>query len=152
MIVQAMYDDMHASLFAIVAFFNRPYQDSRLLKRAGVSLDTALFPLLMRIAHQGSLGLVELAEQVGRDHSTVSRQADKLVRLGLVSSAAGVKDRRVRRLTLTNKGTQVAKKIIVTRRVMMKEALKGWSKQERKTLQENLRRLAETLGDRSPTV
>ena len=50
-----MYDRLYKSLFEVVSFFIRPKQDKLLMEKAGISLDTALFPLLMRIAHEGPL-------------------------------------------------------------------------------------------------
>ena len=52
---------------------NRPQRDRALLQEAGVSLDRALFPLLIVIERKGLL-VVELADLVGRDYTTVSRQ------------------------------------------------------------------------------
>ncbi|MEI9906979.1 MAG: hypothetical protein WDO06_02885 [Actinomycetota bacterium] len=93
MLDATMNDEIYKSLFEIVSFFNRPKQDKLLLQKSGVSLDTALFPLISRIAFFGSLGIVDLAEQVDRDHSTVSRQVDKLIGLGLVAPIAKVSDK-----------------------------------------------------------
>ena len=50
-----------------------------------VSLDRALFPLLIAIKRKGPIGVVELAELVGRDYTAVSRQITKLDGLGLIS-------------------------------------------------------------------
>ena len=55
----------------LVSVLTRPQPDERLLQEAGVGLDRALFPLLVRIGLYGPVGVVELADIVGRDHSTV---------------------------------------------------------------------------------
>ena len=65
---------LHEALLQIVSVLNRPQGDNVILTRAGVSLDTALFPLLVRVSMQRNLTIGELADQVGRDYSTVSRQ------------------------------------------------------------------------------
>ena len=123
--MQGIYDELYQSLFEIVSFFIRPKQDKMLLKKAGVALDTALFPLMMQIAQHGELGIVELASEVDRDHSTVSRQVDKLVAHGLVASAQQVTDRRARRVRLTEAGAAITDKITTARRAMMRRALKA---------------------------
>jgi len=148
MLMQDMYDELYGSLFEIVSFFTRPKQDKLLVQKAGVSLDTALFPLVMRIARAGSLGIVELAEQVDRDHSTVSRQVDKLVSLGLVVHADAVVDKRMRKVSLSDAGDAIVEKIAATRRTMMREALKDWDEQELAALQTSLAHLAQTIRDR----
>jgi DNA-binding IclR family transcriptional regulator len=66
------------------------------LREAGVSLDRALFPLLVRLSAASAMRVAKLAEQVGRDPSTVSRQLVKLEQLGLVRRPAACDDLRVR--------------------------------------------------------
>lgn len=94
-----------------------------LLRKAGVELDTALFPVLVRIGIQKKTGIVELADQLGRDHSTVSRQVDKLQTFGVVESAAAKSDGRVREIRLSNDGKALLAKIAKARRTLMREAL-----------------------------
>jgi DNA-binding MarR family transcriptional regulator len=143
--VQVMNDELLKPLFEIVSFFNRPRQDKALIKRAGVSLDTALFPLLMRIGLQGPIGIVDLSDQVNRDYSTVSRQVDKLVHLGVAEASNEAKDKRVRYIVVTSAGKEIINKIVKTRKVMMREALKDWSAAELSQLEAVLNKLAETL-------
>ena len=140
-----MHEEIFKSLFEIVGFFNRPRQDRVLMQKAGVELDTALFPLLVRIGMLGPVGVVELAEHVHRDHSTVSRQVDKVIALGLATSKNGVPDRRVRKIALSASGRAALKKIVDARRILMKEALKDWKESELATMRTTLEHLTETL-------
>src|SRR5215467_12184501 len=68
--IRQFYD----ALFDLIGLMNQPQRDSALLQEAGVSLDRALFPLLVVIGRRDAVGIIELAGLVGRDHSTVSRQ------------------------------------------------------------------------------
>lgn len=140
-----MYDDIYKSLFEIVTFFNRPQQDSNLLNRAGVSLDQTLFPILMVIQRKGPVGLLELAGNVRKDHSTVSRQVDVLVEMGLVESFQAEHDRRVRHIKATPKGEAMIAIIAEARRVMMDEYLTNWDDDEIRQLQAVLAKLADSL-------
>ena len=70
---------------------NRPQRDECCARR-GISLERALFPLLVGIERLGPIGIVELADRAGRDHTTVSRQVAKLESLGLVARHAGAAD------------------------------------------------------------
>src|SRR3546814_7282965 len=67
----------------------------------GISLDGALFPLLVGIERRGPIGVVDLADGVGRDYTTVSRQVAKLEGLGLITRKADAKDRRIRMAAIT---------------------------------------------------
>src|SRR5580704_10770696 len=94
---------LHQTLIDLVGLMNRPQRDSALLQKAGVSLDRALFPLLVVIERKGPIGVVELAERVGRDYTTVSRQVTKLGSLGLIARRLSKADSRGRKAIITAK-------------------------------------------------
>jgi DNA-binding MarR family transcriptional regulator len=121
---------LHEALLQIVSVLNRPQGDNVILTRADVSLDTALFPLLVRVSMQRNLTIGDLADQVGRDYSTVSRQVSRLQDLGLVRSEPSQTDRRQRLLSVTAMGKKTVKKIDRARSSVMSEALDGWSEAE----------------------
>ena len=102
---------LHEALLAIVSVLNRPQGDNVILTRADVSLDTALFPLLVRVSMQRNLTIGALADQVGRDYSTVSRQVTRLQALGLIHTELSETDRRQRLLSMTPAGKNTVKKI-----------------------------------------
>ena len=66
--------ELHGAVLDIVSAMNRPQRDDVLIKAAGIPLDRALFPLLVSVERFGPIGIVELADRVGRDYTTVSRQ------------------------------------------------------------------------------
>ena len=86
---------------------NRPDIDQAFLAEAGVKLDRALFPLLSMIGLSHPISVVELANLVGRDHSTVSRQVAKLEALGLLQREAAKGDQRIRFLEPSESGHQM---------------------------------------------
>src|SRR5580700_2375402 len=92
---------LHHTLIDLVGLMNRPQRDTALLQEAGVSLDRALFPLLVVIERKGPIGVVELAELVGRDYTTVSRQIAKLDGVGLITRRPSKADNRVREAVIT---------------------------------------------------
>jgi DNA-binding MarR family transcriptional regulator len=67
---------------------NRPERDEELLALAGLTLERALFPLLVFVERKGPIGVVDLAASVGRDYTTASRQVARLEDLGLVERRA----------------------------------------------------------------
>jgi len=135
-------DGLARALLDLAGMLNSPRQDDILLQEAGVSIDRALFPLLVRIGAAGSLSVVELAEQAGRDHSTVSRQTAKLAKLGLVTRRQAVRDQRVREAVITADGRRAVKAITMARRRLFGKLLADWSDEDRETLARLNRRLA----------
>jgi DNA-binding MarR family transcriptional regulator len=136
---------LHEALLQIVSVLNRPQRDNVILARAGVSLDTALFPLLVRVSMQRKITVGELADQVGRDYSTVSRQVARLQALGLVQSELSEADRRQRLLSVTAAGKSTVRKIDRARSTVMSEALDGWSQAEIAELARMTTRLADAM-------
>jgi DNA-binding MarR family transcriptional regulator len=140
---------LHEALLQIVNVLNRPQRDNVILNRADVSLDTALFPLLIRISIQRGITIGELADQVGRDYSTVSRQVTRLQALALVHSELSKTDRRQRLLSVTAAGKNTVKKIDRARNAVMSEALDGWSQAEISELTRMTTRLAAAMQSRA---
>jgi DNA-binding MarR family transcriptional regulator len=140
---------LHEALLQIVNVLNRPQGDNLILTRAGVSLDTALFPLLVRVSMRRNLTIGELADQVGRDYSTVSRQVTRLQALGLVHSEPSETDRRQRLLSVTAAGKNTLKKIDRARNSVMSEALDEWSQAEITELARMTTRLAAAMQARA---
>jgi DNA-binding MarR family transcriptional regulator len=136
---------LHEALIDVIGVFNRPQNDVRLLREAGVALDRALFPLLVVIQRRGPLGVGELADRVGRDYTTVSRQVAKLESLELVVRRAGKTDRRVTEAVVTEKGQAMSDALDAGRERLAAEVLAGWSEQDLQELARLLRRFADDL-------
>jgi DNA-binding MarR family transcriptional regulator len=136
---------LHEALIDVVGIFNRPQNDAILLRDAGVSLDRALFPLLVLIQRRGPLGIGALADWVGRDHTTVSRQVAKLERLDLVIRRAAKTDRRVTEAVVTQKGQAMSERLDAARERLARNALAGWSEHDLGELARLLRRFADNL-------
>lgn len=137
-------DGLVAAMLDLLGFLSSPRRDDALLREAGVTLDRALFPLLVRLG-RGPLSVAELADQVGRDHTTVSRQLAKLGSLGLVERCESAADRRVRAARLTEAGHKVVQAISAARNRLLTRALAGWSDADLRALAGLNRRLADAL-------
>jgi len=121
---------LHAALIDIAGIMNRPQRDEAMVRRAGISLDRALFPLLVGIERLGPIGVVELADRVGRDYTTVSRQVAKLESLGLVERQAGASDRRIRQAVVTAKGKAMTDAVDAAREQIGREIFATWKEGE----------------------
>jgi DNA-binding MarR family transcriptional regulator len=121
---------LHDSLLGIVSAMNRPQRDEAMVREAGISLDRALFPLLVGIERLGPIGVVELADRAGRDYTTVSRQVAKLESLGLVSRQAGDHDRRVRQAIVTPKGKVMTDAVDAARERIGRAIFANWEERD----------------------
>jgi DNA-binding MarR family transcriptional regulator len=136
---------LHNTLIDLVGFMNRPQRDTALIQEAGITLDRALFPLLMGIQRHGPIGVVDLAELAGRDYTTVSRQVAKLESLGLVGRHASKTDKRVRGAVITAKGRAMAVALNEARERLAAEVLANWTKKDLQELVRLMRRFADDL-------
>jgi DNA-binding MarR family transcriptional regulator len=136
---------LHHTLVDLVGLMNRPQRDSILLQEAGVSLDRALFPLLIAVERKGPIGVVELSELVGRDYTTVSRQAAKLAELGLITRRPSKADHRVREAAITREGKKMTSALDAARERMAAVMFAKWSKRDLQDLARLMRRFADDL-------
>ena len=121
---------LHGALLEIVGAMNRPQRDEMMIREAGIKLDRALFPLLVGIARFGPIGVVEMADRVGRDYTTVSRQVARLEQLGLVQRSSSEADRRIRNAVVTPQGLAMTQRIDAARERIMGAVFAGWSQSE----------------------
>ncbi|NII09530.1 MarR family transcriptional regulator [Oleiagrimonas sp. C23AA] len=138
-------DALATALMELTGCLNSPRQDDVLLREAGVTLDRALFPLLVRLHTAAPLPVAALAEQVGRDASTVSRQLAKLQADGLIERTRLPEDQRTRAAAITAQGIDTLKAITRARRRLLNEALSDWTAQERASFPQLALRLASAM-------
>ncbi len=134
---------IHDALLDLVGVLNAPQPDAMLIAEAGVTLDRALFPLLARLGRRGPMGVVELADSVGRDYTTISRQVAKLESLGLIERRPGAADKRVREAVLTAEGEAINAKLDAARDRIFRARLDTWPDGEKAELGRLLRKLAD---------
>lgn len=137
--------ELHHTLVDLMGLMNKPQRDSALLREAGVSLNRALFPLLIVVERKGPVGVVELGDFVGRDYTTVSRQIAKLDSLGLITRRPSKADNRVREALITAKGREVTSAIDSARERMATLLFAKWSKRDLQDLTRLMRRFADDL-------
>jgi len=134
---------LREALLDLTGVLNRPQPDAALIALAGVDLDRALFPLLMRVERRGPLGIGELAELCGRDYTTVSRQIGRLEDIGLVARRINAKDARIKEAMITRKGCAVTRRLDGAREKLMAALLADWSADDVSKLAGLLRKLAD---------
>jgi DNA-binding MarR family transcriptional regulator len=140
---------LHSAVLDIVAVMNRPQRDELLIQAAGIKLDRALFPLLIGIERFGPIGVVEAADRLGRDYTTVSRQVAKLESLGLVGRRASAADKRVREAVATPAGEAMTDRIDAARERILGGVFADWSGEELESFTRLTRRFADAIRDQS---
>ena len=135
--------ELREALMDLNGVINRPQPDAALIEAAGVDLDRALFPLLARVARLGPLGIVELSELSGRDHTTVSRQISKLESLELVARCPSPLDGRVRAVMTTDKGRAMTDALDSARQKILERLLAEWRSEDVRNLSRLLRKIAD---------
>src|SRR6201982_2087654 len=136
---------LHEALIDIVGVINRLKRDEILVRQAGIPLDRALFPLLVVIERRGPIGVVELAERVGRDYTTVSRQVAKLESLGLVERQAPAANRRVSEATITAKGKAMTDAVDKARERLGRAIFATWDQRDVEELVRLMRKFADAV-------
>ena len=149
--ISAQLRRLHAAVLEIVSAMNRPQRDEALIKAAGIPLDRALFPLLVGIERFGPIGVVDLADRVGRDYTTVSRQIAKLESLGLARRRASAADGRVREACITAKGKAMTDLVDAARDRIGRAIFESWEPRDIDDLVRLMSKFAEALQDEPPT-
>jgi DNA-binding MarR family transcriptional regulator len=144
----SILDAIASALIELTGCLNSPRQDDVLLREAGVSLDRALFPLLVRLDAARAMSVAQLAEHAGRDSSTVSRQLAKLEQLGLVKRPTAQEDMRVRAATITRTGSRTVMAITKARRKLLAELTSDWTAEERRMFPQLTQKLANAMKER----
>lgn len=145
--ISARIHELHGSLLEIVSVMNRPQRDEAMVREAGISLDRALFPLLVGIERLGPIGVVDLADRAGRDYTTVSRQVAKLESLGLVQRRPSATDRRVSEAVVTAKGKSMTDRVDAARERIGIEIFKSWDPEDLDNLVRLMRKFADAVKD-----
>src|SRR5437660_2813135 len=102
-------------LTTIVRWGNLPRVRERFTAVAGMDLDRASYAVLFRL-EEGPARLSDLAQRVGVDISTLSRQVHHLEAAGLVGRSVMEEDRRAALLSVTDKGRDFVHRIRAAKR------------------------------------
>jgi DNA-binding MarR family transcriptional regulator len=135
--------ELRDALLDLEGVINRPQPDAAAIGVAGVDLDRALYPLLVRIARRGRLGIVELSELNGRNYTTISRQVSKLEALGLVVRCENPHDNRVRAVEASERGREMTRRLDDARQKIAEKLLNHWDPDDVHTLSRLMRRAAD---------
>jgi DNA-binding MarR family transcriptional regulator len=136
---------IESALAIIVAWASRREFQQEAMRRARCNLSQGHTSILGRLASNGPLRIGELATMLGIDNSTITPQAQKLERAGLITRQPNPKDGRVAVLAITDEGRQLLERLHRSRREMLLEKLRDWTPSDRAAVAAALSRLAASL-------
>lgn len=140
-----MENEIFKALIDLMGIMNRPDRDKKMIQDAGVNLEEAAFRVLVGIGHLQPTSVGDLADMMGKNYSSISRQIDKLEAAGLVHTYPSSSDSRIRVSELTKYGEDINAMINAARERNLREGLADWTPEEKNGLLSNLRRLFESL-------
>lgn len=138
-------EELETALTNLVRRANTPRAQQQLSDRAGFALDRALHVTLARVGVSGPIRLGELADELGVDTSTTSRQVSALEESGLVRRSPAHDDRRVVLVTLTSEGRDVLARALAARRDLLADLLEDWTEAEMLAFAGMLQRFVDRL-------
>jgi len=86
---------------------------------------------LMRLHFTGEADISDIGEQLGVSNAAASQLVERLVRMGLLERREDHFDRRIKRLTLTPAGHELAEELVDTRRRWMEKFTNSLPSQQR---------------------
>lgn len=110
-----------------------------------IELERSSYGILCLLADEGPQRLGSIATAFRLDPSTVTRQVQTVVNLGMAEKATDQADRRATVLSLTAYGAETVKQARNHRRHMLDEILKDWTIEERQGFARALGRFNATI-------
>jgi DNA-binding MarR family transcriptional regulator len=123
----ASVDQIEQALGALVRLTRAPRFAEVVRARANVEVDRGEYAALIRIAELGFTRLSDVANHLGLDVSTVSRQIQHLEQRGLVERSPDPGDGRAVRLELSATGRDITGRMRDSWRVTVGEVVDNWS-------------------------
>lgn len=120
------YDLLERALGQILRLTRSPRFSDVIRARAGIRLDRASYFVLARLGNIAPVRLSDLANDLGVDVSTVSRQVQALEQKGLVTRGPDPDDGRAVRLELSRKGRAVLRKMQAAWQETIADVLIDW--------------------------
>jgi DNA-binding MarR family transcriptional regulator len=145
-------DELYDQLQYQVAIFARRVEQARIgaLGEQRNSMDRAAFLLLNRLDRTGPVGVKALAQAMGIDSSTVTRQVAPLVDCELVDRVPNPDDGRAVLLELSEQGRRRLEEVRGSRQDLMRMLLSDWPTEDQETFVALLTRFNQSIKAHRP--
>jgi DNA-binding MarR family transcriptional regulator len=118
---------IEAGLYSLARRLRQAQLKDYISRQAGDDIDQAGMAVLYTLnGEETDLRVTDLAARLGIDAPAVTRKAQQLERLGLVSRARDADDARASRLRLTPEGCQVLRRFLLARHQWLAALLADW--------------------------
>jgi DNA-binding MarR family transcriptional regulator len=108
------------------------------------------FQVLNALCEKDNLSQVELAQRVNMDQTSLARMLVRMEHAELVQRSSDAADARVNRVSLTQRGRQLRRRVIPRRRQGLEQATCGLSEKEVKELKRLLNQVYRNMGRTDP--
>lgn len=98
--------------------------------------------ILFQLSNNGSMTMSDLTKKINRDKSTTTVLVRKLEKDGFIESACVNNDKRIKTLTLTEKGKQLKEKIDEISHQLIETFYKDFSEEEKELFFTSLKKIA----------
>jgi DNA-binding MarR family transcriptional regulator len=103
------------------------------------------FRVIRALCEEEDVSQVALADRVNADQTSLARMLDRMTKAGLILRCADPEDSRVNRVTLTEKGRDLALHMMPRRELALGKALEGLSEKEVQELRRVLKQIHRNL-------
>lgn len=137
---------IEAALYSLARRLKQAQLKDYISRQAGDDIDQAGMAVLYTLrGEETDLRVTDLATRLGIDAPAVTRKAQQLERLGLVSRARDADDARASRLRLTPEGCQVLKRFLLARHHWLAALLADWPAAECREFARLIARFADDI-------
>jgi len=115
-------------------------------------LSMSMIGTLFHLNLRGHAGVSDLGQHLGVSSAAASQMLDRLVEEGLIERTEDPDDRRMKKISLTEKGCQIFRESLSARLRWLDELEKGLTDQEKQTITSALQLMIDKAHDRTPMV
>ena len=130
---------------SLLVRWSRSRYYERLAEVAGIQLCRSAITILDMLNQHGTMRTSELAQRMGLDRSTISRQVGWTITLGFVSRIEDISDGRAALLSLTQEGQAMQKKLAKAWRAIGVDLIADWPEDEQAAIGRLMTKLAQRI-------
>ena len=132
-------------LLDLFALFMRNSMHGAILHSREHGLSMTQFSTLMLLRHKGTSPISDIAEEMGVSTAAASQMVDRMVNEGLILRTEDPHDRRVKQISLSERGRQMVRENFQARRAWLNELLDSLSGEENELVRQAFEILAGKL-------
>lgn len=129
----------------ILCYADLRMKNNLLKKIKAFNITTEQWMIINRLFEESGISQKELAERTLKDQASLTRTLDRMEKKGIIERRVSPNDRRSFLIYLTNAGRDLRSRIVPIALECIDDAVKGFTAEEVKTLENLLKRLTANL-------